>query len=66
MMKQRHQQIPSKKDGKILSADHLTKTGKSGDVQLDEKELNSVSGGVVVEKIGPDLVAPVHKSKPNT
>jgi hypothetical protein len=65
MMKQRHQLRPSKKDAKISSAVHLTKTVKSGDVRLDDKELNWVSGGVVVEKIGPDLglrVDGIHKS----
>jgi hypothetical protein len=65
-MKQRHQLMPNKKDAKISSAVYLTKTVKSGDVRLDDKELNWVSGGVVVEKIGPDLglhVDDIHKSK---
>jgi hypothetical protein len=29
----------------ISSADDLTKTGKSGDIELDEEELKRVSGG---------------------
>jgi bacteriocin-like protein len=36
---------PSKKNAKISSADNLTKTSKSGDVELDDKELEEVSGG---------------------
>jgi hypothetical protein len=66
MMKRRYQLMPNKKGAKISSADDLTKTVKSGDVRLDDKELNWVSGGVVVEKIGPDLglrVDGIHKSK---
>lgn len=68
MMKQRYQQIPNKKDAKISSADHLTKTSKGGDGRLDEKGLDWVSGGVVVEKIGPDLglhVDGIRNSKAN-
>jgi hypothetical protein len=61
MMSQRHRRQPSKTDAQISSADRLIKLSKSGDVQLDEKELNRVSGGVVVEKIGPDLGA-AHKA----
>jgi hypothetical protein len=36
---------PKKKDTKISSADDLTKTSKSGDVELDEEELKRVTGG---------------------
>jgi hypothetical protein len=36
---------PNKKDTKISSADDLTKTSKSGDVELDEEELKRVTGG---------------------
>jgi hypothetical protein len=36
---------PNKKQTKISSADDLTKTGKSGHVELEEKELQRVSGG---------------------
>jgi hypothetical protein len=57
MMKQRHRQMPNKTDVQISSADRLIKGGKSGDAPLDENELDRVSGGVVVEKIGPDLMA---------
>jgi hypothetical protein len=45
---------PEKKDTKIPSADDLTKTSKSGDIELDEEELKRVSGGAgdVFGKIG--------------
>jgi hypothetical protein len=36
---------PSKKGAKISPADDLTKTSKSGDIELDEEELRRVSGG---------------------
>jgi hypothetical protein len=36
---------PTKKDTKISSADDLTKTSKSGDIELDEEELKRASGG---------------------
>ena len=35
----------SKKETKISPADELTKTSKSGDIELDEEELKRVSGG---------------------
>jgi hypothetical protein len=37
---------PNKKNMKISSADNLTKTRKSGDVELEEKELTRVAGGL--------------------
>ena len=43
---------PSKKDPQISSADDLTKTTKSGDVELSEEELKRVSGGGIFMKIG--------------
>jgi hypothetical protein len=36
---------PNKKQTKISSADDLTKTSKSGHVELEEKDLTRVSGG---------------------
>jgi hypothetical protein len=36
---------PKKKDTKISSPDDLTKTNKTGDIELDEEELKRVSGG---------------------
>jgi hypothetical protein len=36
---------PSKKDPQISSTDDLTKTTKSGDVELGEEELKRVSAG---------------------
>ena len=36
---------PNSKETKISSADDLTKTSKSGDVELDEEELKRVTGG---------------------
>ena len=36
---------PSKKDAAISSADDLSKTAKSGDVEMTEEELKRVSGG---------------------
>jgi hypothetical protein len=36
---------PSKKGTKISPADDLIKTGKSGDIELDEEELKRVTGG---------------------
>jgi hypothetical protein len=41
---------PNKKDTKISSADDLTKTSKTGDVELDEEELKRVSGGALPYK----------------
>ena len=35
----------SEKETKISPADDLTKTSKSGDIELDEEELKRVSGG---------------------
>ena len=43
---------PSKKDPNISSADNLTKTTKSGDVEMTEEELKRVSGGYNGEKVG--------------
>jgi hypothetical protein len=40
---------PSKKGTKISPADDLTKTSKSGDIELDEEELKRVSGGAAQE-----------------
>jgi hypothetical protein len=40
---------PSKKGTKISPADDLTKTRKSGDIELDEEELKRVSGGAAQE-----------------
>ena len=42
---------PKKKDTKISSADDLTKTSKSGDIELDEEGLKQVSGGKHVANI---------------
>jgi hypothetical protein len=39
---------PKKEDTKISSADDLTKTSKTGDVELDEEELKRVSGGLKI------------------
>jgi hypothetical protein len=36
---------PSKNDATISSADDLVKTTKSGDVELNEEQLNRVTGG---------------------
>jgi bacteriocin-like protein len=36
---------PSKQDAKISSADDLATTSKHGDIELDDKELERVSGG---------------------
>ena len=41
---------PSNKDTKISSADDLTRTGKSGDIELDEEQLQRVSGGATTEE----------------
>jgi hypothetical protein len=38
---------PKRKETKISSADDLTKTSKSGDIELEEEELKRVSGGTV-------------------
>ena len=51
---------PSKKDTKISSADDLAKTSKHGDIELDDKELEQVSGGKKnvandFENLVPDL-----------
>jgi hypothetical protein len=40
---------PSKKGTKISPADDLIKTGKSGDIELDEEELKRVSGGAAMK-----------------
>ena len=39
--------VDPKKETKISSADDLTKTGKSGDIELDEEELKQTTGGAV-------------------
>jgi hypothetical protein len=36
---------PNKKETKISPADDLARTSKSGDIELDDKELGQVSGG---------------------
>jgi hypothetical protein len=46
---------PKKKDTKISSADDLTKTGKSGDIELDEEELKRVAGGYTPQKADGSL-----------
>jgi bacteriocin-like protein len=45
MSSDRSKMQPSKKDTKISSADNLAKTSKHGDIELDDKELEQVSGG---------------------
>jgi bacteriocin-like protein len=35
-------------NSRLSSADDLTKTSKSGDIELDEEELKRVSGGAKV------------------
>jgi hypothetical protein len=40
-----------KKDKKISSADDLIKTGKSGDIELDEEALKRVAGGSIDDKM---------------
>jgi hypothetical protein len=42
---------PKKKETKISSADDLTKTSKSGDIELDEEELKRATGGLNFTKI---------------
>ena len=42
---------PSKKGTKISSADELIKTGKSGDIELDEEALKRVAGGSIDDKM---------------
>jgi hypothetical protein len=46
MSKHPKSKVSKKEDTKISPADDLTKTGKSGDIELDEGELKRVSGGV--------------------
>jgi hypothetical protein len=46
---------PKKKDTKISSADDLTKTSKSGEIELDEEELKRVSGGYTPQKADGSL-----------
>jgi hypothetical protein len=36
---------PNKKDTKISSADDLARTSQSGDIELEDKDLEQVSGG---------------------
>jgi hypothetical protein len=50
MIKDPKSKVPKKKDTKISSADELIKTGKTGDIELDEEELKRVSGGVTTEE----------------
>jgi bacteriocin-like protein len=45
MRSDRSKMQPSKKNAKISFADDLAKTSKSGDIELDDKELEQVSGG---------------------
>jgi hypothetical protein len=40
---------PHKKQTKSSSADHLAKTSKSGHLELEEKELKRVAGGLKTE-----------------
>jgi len=42
---------PSKKNTKISSADDLARTSNRGDVELDDKDLEEVSGGKNVANI---------------
>jgi bacteriocin-like protein len=42
---------PSKKGTKISPADDLTKTSKSGDIELDEEELKRISGGAGTQDV---------------
>ena len=51
MRSDRSKMQPSKKTAKISSADDLTKVSKSGDVELDDQELEQVSGGKNVANI---------------
>jgi len=51
MRSDRSKMQPSKKNAKISSADDLAKTSKSGDIELDDKELEEVSGGKHVANI---------------
>jgi bacteriocin-like protein len=50
MSKHPKSKLPKRKNTKISSADDLTKTGKSGDIELDEKELEQVSGGATTHE----------------
>jgi hypothetical protein len=45
MSKDKTKAKPKKKDTKISSADDLTKTSKSSDIELEEEELTRVVGG---------------------
>jgi bacteriocin-like protein len=51
MRSDRSKMQPSKKTAKISSAADLAKTSKSGDIELDDKELEEVSGGKHVANI---------------
>ena len=42
---------PNKKGTKISSADDLARTSKSGDIELEDKELEQVSGGKNIANI---------------
>jgi hypothetical protein len=51
MSSDRSKRQPSKSDTKISSADDLAKTTKSGDIELEDKELERISGGKHVANI---------------
>ena len=44
--------VERKAKTKISSADDLTKTSKSADIELDEEELKRVTGGAIYLKFG--------------
>ena len=51
MSSDRRKMQPSKNDTKISSADDLAKTTKGDDVELEDKELERISGGKHVTNI---------------
>jgi bacteriocin-like protein len=51
MSNDRSKMQPSKNDTNISSADELAKTTKNGDIELEDKELEQVSGGKNVANI---------------